>query len=140
MSNSKSKSKTDFIKFVMSTIEHDSNDTDRSLEYLSSQGLNVDRVISEGLKHVNLLKLKIEAEKTQKEMEASPSLKQKAEDYVQQLLNSVGFSWQTIVQKESLSMSFRNVESLSPEDIKSILIKHFTLKFLEEQTNDSDGI
>lgn len=140
MSNSKSKSKTEFIKFVMSTIEHDCNDTDRSMEYLSSQGLNVERVISEGLKNVNLLKLKIEAERTLKEMEASPLLKKKAEDYVQQLLNSVGFSLQSIIQKESLSMSFRNVESLSMGDIKNILIKHFTLKFMEEQANNSDGI
>ena len=30
-------------------------------------------------------------------------------------------------------MSFRNIEQLSKDDIKKILVKHFTLKFLEEQ-------
>jgi len=48
-------------------------------------------------------------------------------------LAKIDFSLPDLVKEEELTMSFRNVDTLSKDDIKKLLIKHFTLKFLEEQ-------
>jgi hypothetical protein len=133
MSNKPINNKTDFIKLVMSTIEHDSSDKEKAKEYLSTQGVNVDRVVSEGLKRIKKMQLQIEAEKTKLEMAAAEGVKQKATEWVDDLLSKIDFSLPELVKQEELTMSFRNVESLSKEDIKNILVKHFTLKFLGEK-------
>lgn len=133
MSNKPINNKTDFIKLVMSTIEHDSSDKEKAKEYLSTQGVNVDRVVSEGLKRIKKMQLQIEAEKTKLEMVAAEGVKQRATEWVDDLLSKIDFSLPELVKQEELTMSFRNVESLSKEDIKNILVKHFTLKFLGEK-------
>ena len=140
INNAKENSGTDFIRFVMSTIEHDSSDKEKAKEYLSSQGLNVDSIVSQGLKRIKKMQLHIEANKTRMEMVSAETLKQKAKEWVDSLLTKIDFSLPALVKKEELSMSFRNVESLNQEDIKNILVKHFTLKFLEEQKKKSNGL
>lgn len=140
MSNNAKYSKADFIRFVMSTVEHNSADKEKSREYLSSQGLNVDAIVSECLKRIKKLQMQIQADKTRMEMVSAETVKQKAKEWVDSLLNKIDFSFPTLVKEEELSMSFRNIESLSKEDIKNILIKHFTLKFLEEQKKKSNGL
>lgn len=133
MSNNLKYNKTDFIRFVMSDIEHSSSDKEKSKEYLSSQGVNVDAIVTDGIKRIRKLQMKIQAEKTQIEMISAEREKSRAIEWVESLLNNINFSLPVLVKEENLSMSFRNIESLSREDIKNILIKHFTLKFLEEQ-------
>lgn len=133
-------SKTDFIRFVMSTNEHNSSDKEKSREYLSSQGLNVDALVSEGLKRIKKMQMQIAADKTQMEMVSAEIVKQKASEWVDNILNSVDFSLAELIKEEELAMHFRNVEELSKEDIKKILVKHFTLKFLDEQGNKSNGL
>lgn len=135
MSNNKKYTKAEFIQFVISTVEHDCSDIEKSKEYLSSQGLNVETLISDGLKKIKKMQMKIEADKTRMEMISSETIKQQAEKWVDSLLNSIDFSLPELVRNEKLSMSFRNVEQLSQEDIKNILVKHFTLKFLKNQSN-----
>lgn len=130
-------SKEDFIRFVLSTFEHSALDKIKAREYLSSQGLNVDSIVSEGLKRVKKIQLQIEAEKTRNEMLSAELVKQKAIEWVEHILEKIDFSLPELVKQEGLSVSFRNMESLSKEDIKSILVKHFTLKFLEEQKKKS---
>jgi len=125
--------KTDFIRFVMSTIEHNSSEKEKAKEYLSSQGLNVDSIVSEGLKRIKKMQLQIEADRTRNEMISAKEVKQKAAEWVDDLLSKIDFSFSELVKQEELTISFRNMESLSKEDIKNILVKHFTLKFLAEQ-------
>lgn len=107
---------------------------------MSSQALNVDAILSDGLKRIKKIQLKIEAEKTRNEMVSADLVKQKAVEWVDDLLSKIDFSLPALVKQEELSMSFRNVESLSKEDIKNILVKHFTLKFLEEQKKKSNEL
>lgn len=140
MSNYSETSKTDFIRFVMSTLDDNSSDKEKSREFLSSQGLNVDSIVSDGLKRIKKLQMQIEAEKTRIEMVSAETVKQKANEWVDSLLNKIDFSLSSFVEDEQLSMSFRNMESLSEEDIRNILVKHFTLKFLEEQKKKTNGI
>lgn len=133
MSNNSKYSKADFIKFVMSTVEHESSDKEKAKEYLSAQGVDIDSMLSDGMKRLKRLQLQIAAEKTKTEMLSAEEAKQKASEWVDDLLRKIDFSLQDLVKEEELTMSFRNIEQLSKDDIKKILVKHFTLKFLEEQ-------
>lgn len=133
MSHESKYNKSDFIKFMMSTIEHNTSDKEKAKEYLSSQGLDVSIMLSDGLKRIKKMQLQIEAKKTKEEMLSADAVKQKASEWVDQLISNIDFSFPELVKQEELAISFRNIESLSKEDIKNILIKHFTLKFLEEQ-------
>lgn len=135
MSNNAKYNKADFIRFVMSTVEHESSDKEKAKEFLSTQGLNVDSIVSDGLKRLKRLQLQIAAEKTKEEMILAETAKQKASEWVDGLLGKIDFSLPELVKEEELTMSFRNIEKLSKDDIKKILVKHFTLKFLEEQAN-----
>jgi hypothetical protein len=133
MNSNLKNSKADFIRFVMSTVEDDSSDKDKAKEYLSSQGLDVDSIVSEGINKVKRMQLQIQAQKTKEEMQSSEEIKQKADQWVENLLNSTNFSLVDLVKEEELAMSFRNIEELSKEDLKKILVKHFTLKFLHNK-------
>lgn len=133
MSNNMKYNKTNFVRLTMATIEEDSLNTEKSMEYLSSQGLNPDSIISDGLKRIKKIQLQINAEKTRTEMVSIEDLKIKAIKVVEDLLSNVNFSFTEFVKHEGLAMSFRNMESLGEEDIKDLLIKHFTLKLLEDQ-------
>ncbi len=137
MSKKTNQGKADFVKLFLSSAENDSQDVNAAKEFLISEGLNPERIISEGLKKIKQMQLLAAAQKTEDEMEASESIKAKATKWVDDLLNGINFSWTDIVRQEEISMNFRNMESLSKEDMRSILIRHFTLKFMNE--NDSDS-
>lgn len=137
MSNNSKYNKTDFIRLTIATAEHVSSDKETAKEYLSSEGLDVDSVVNEGMKRLKRLKMQIEADKTKSEMIHADEAKQKASAWVEELLSKIDFSLPELIKEEELTMSFRNVEKLSKEDIKNILIKHFTLKFLDEESKKS---
>jgi len=133
MSNNSKYNKADFIRFIMSTVEHESSDKEKAKEFLSSQGVDIDSMLSDGMKRLKRLQLQIAADKTKAEMILAETAKQKASEWVESLLRSTDFSLSELVKEEELIISFRNIEKLGQEDIKKILVELFTLKFLEEQ-------
>lgn len=133
MSDNKKYGKTEFIRFIMSSVEHSSSNNEISKEYLSSQGLDVDKMVSEGIKRIKRVQMRVEADKTRKEMIQTNTARQKAVEWVESILANTHFSLTSLIREEELSLSFRNMESLSQEDVKDILVKHFTLKFSKEQ-------
>lgn len=133
MSNNSKYNKAEFIRFIMSTIEHESSNNEKAKEFLSSQNTSTDVKLSDNIKRLKRLQLQIEAEKTKEEMKLAETAKQKASEWVNGLLNDIDFSLKDLIREEELTMSFSNVETISKEDIKKILVKHFTLKFLEEK-------
>lgn len=137
MSNNSKYNKTDFIRLTIASAEHVSSDKERAKEYLSSEGLDVDSVVNEGMNRLKRFKMQIEADRTKSEMMHADEAKLKASAWVEELLSKIDFSLPELIKEEELSMSFRNVEKLSKEDMKNILIKHFTLKFLEEESKKS---
>lgn len=134
MNNNSKYNKNDFIRLVIASSEHVSYDKEKAKEYLSSEDLDVDSVVNDGLKRLKRLKMQIEADRTKSEMIQAEEVKLKASAWVEELLNNIDFSLPELIKEEELTMSFRNVVKLSNEDIKNILIKHFTLKFLEEES------
>jgi hypothetical protein len=134
MNNNSKYNKTDFIRLSIASAEQVSSDKEKAKEYLSSEGLDVDSLVNDGMKHLKRLKMQIEADRTKLEMIQAEEAKLKASAWVDELLNNIDFSLPDLIKEEELTMSFRNVEKLSNEDIKNILIKHFTLKFLDEES------
>lgn len=132
MKNDVKKDKASIIALILSTVENDSHSKQAAREYLSSENLGVDNIVSDGLKRIRQMQMMIEAEKTKNEMTSAEVYKKQAEEWVENLLNGIDFSLPEIIEKEQLSVSFRNIESLSDADVKNILIKHFTLKFMNK--------
>lgn len=137
MSTQNRSNKKDIANLHLITADYNSRDMEASQEYLASNGINTSRLITEGLKRIKRMQLHATAKETEQEMEASESIKSEAIAWVDQLLSKVDFSLTELVQKEELSISFRNVENLSKDDIRNILIRHFTLKFINQQNNRS---
>lgn len=128
--------KKDLAYVYSSVAEYYSKDKETSCEFLISEGVNTERLVSEGLKRIKKMQLLVNAKRTEQEMIASEHVKSAAIEWVDQLLNDIDFSLPELVQKEKLSMSFRNVEKLSKEDIRNILIRHFVLKLTSQQNNE----
>jgi len=136
MSKKANQSKSDFVNLFLSTTENDSNSKEAAKAFLASEGVNTERLVSEGLKKIKKMQMLADANRTEKEMQAAESVKAKATEWVDNLLASINFSLPELVQTEQLSMSFRNVDNLSKDDIRNILIRHFTLKFMNQQNNN----
>lgn len=132
MKNDMKKEKANIVTLILNTAENNSHSKNAAKEFLSSENLGVDNIVSDGLKRIKQLQMMVDAERTETEMVASEIYKREAENQVDELLNRIDFSIVDIIEQEQLSVSFRNVESLSKEDIRLILIKHFTLKFMNK--------
>ncbi len=135
MSKKTNQSKSDFVNLFLSTAENDSSSKEAAKTFLASEGVNTEKLVSEGLKKIKKMQMLANAKRTEDEMQAAESVKSAAIEWVDNLLANINFSLSELVQKEELSMSFRNVDTLSKEDIRNILIRHFTLKFMNQQDN-----
>jgi len=136
MSKKTNQSKSDFVNLFLSTAENDSNSKEAAKAFLASEGINTEKLVSEGLKRIKKMQMLADASQTENEMQAAESVKGEATAWVDNLLASINFSLPELVQREELSMSFRNVENLSKDDIRNILIRHFTLKFMNKPDNN----
>lgn len=135
MSKKTNQGKADFVNLFLSTAENDSSSKGAAKVFLASEGVNTEKLVSEGLKKIKKMQMLADAKRTEDEMEAAESVKSAAIEWVDNLLANINFSLPELVQKEELSMSFRNVDTLSKDDIRNILIRHFTLKFMNQQNN-----
>jgi len=135
MSKKTNQSKSDFVNLFLSTAENDSNSKEAAKAFLASEGVNTEKLVSEGLKKIKKMQMMANAKRTEEEMQAAESVKSAAIEWVDNLLANINFSLPELVQKEELSMSFRNVDTLCKDDIRNILIRHFTLKFMNQQNN-----
>lgn len=140
MSEQSNQDKAGFVKLVLESVESDSENKEAAKQFLSAEGLDPDSIVTDGLKRIKQMQMMLNAQKTQQEMVAFESVKEKAIEWVENLLRSINFSLPEIVQSEGLQFSFRNVEELSKEDIKNLLIKHFMLKFANNPNDQPTGV
>jgi len=134
----KNHDKRELISLLFHSAEFNSRDKDSAREFLQSEGVNTDKLVHEGLKRIKRMQLLANAEKTKKEMALSESVQSAATEWVDKLLNEMNFSLSALVQSEQLSISFRNIENLSKEDLRKILIRHYTLKILNQQKDENE--
>ena len=137
MSKKKNQPKCDFVNLIFNAAQHDSSSKEAAKDFLASEGVNTEKLLSDGLKRIKQMQMMANAKRTEEEMQMAEGVKAKAIQWVDDLLGNINFSLPELVQKEELSMSFRNVESLSQDDIRNILIKHFTLKFMKAPDNNA---
>lgn len=137
MSKKKNQPKCDFVNLFFEAAQHDSNSNEAAKDFLTSEGVNTEKLLSDGLKRIKQMQMMANAKRTEQEMQEAEAVKAQATQWVDNLLGNINFSLPELVQKEELSMSFRNVESLSRDDIRNILIKHFTLKFMKAPDNNA---
>lgn len=127
--------KTDFVRLMMSDIRAVSNDVELSTSFLEEEeGLNIAQMRDDGIKRIKKMQLMLAAEKTKTEMSKAEKVSAKALAFVEKLLADTSFSFTNFLRQEEMSLSYRNFTANSPEDIKAILIKHYTLKMM----NDDD--
>lgn len=127
--------KTYLAKIILASVDSISCDRAKAEEYLSAEGLNPDSIRAEGIKRIKRLQMQVRATKTRAEMESTSdaTIKQKAADWVENVLSDARFSFAAFVKEENLVLQNRNLTSFNKEDIKSTLIQFFYLKFLNQE-------
>lgn len=138
MSKEKNSNKKDFVNLHLRLADGLSNNRDMAKEFLKAQGINTEKLLSEGLKKIKKMQMLANADATRTEMQASEEAKAKAVAWVDRLLADVNFSLSAFVREEELSMSFRNLEDLNREELRNTLIRHFTLKFMNSAEGPSE--
>lgn len=133
MSTASRYTKSNFANLFLATAETTSCDHEEAKHYLASRGLNPEDILKEGQKRLKLIRLKAEAFKTTEEMKLNNEAKAKAAEWVESLLSNIEFSFIDFVKEENLVLQNRNLESLSPEDVKNTMINFFYLKFLKNK-------
>lgn len=137
--NSKYQAK-DLVQLLNEYLESISSDETSARQYLSEQGKNPDEVVQKGLKRIRKMQLQIDAQRTKEEMISSEKYKDEAEEWVNKILADAAFSFHEYVKTEQLAINFRNIESLSKEDIKEILLKHILLKLMKKNSGAGNGV
>ncbi|MBS1902453.1 MAG: hypothetical protein JSS75_01960 [Bacteroidetes bacterium] len=130
--------RSEFINLIVAQIEHVTSDKAHADEYLREAGLDPDAMAAEGIKQIRKRMLLASKARTLGAMDAVEHAKQRAIEYVDRLLQTVDFSFDTFLQNERPRMSFRGIESLDPSQMRDIMIQHFTLKFSD--SSDADDL
>lgn len=133
MSNKKNQSKSDIARFILRMAEEDSKDNQTAREFLASENVNVDRMLAEGMQKIKRAQMEAEAKRTEQEMISVSLEHERAMKWVDNLINQIDFSFLDFVKEEKLVVNFRSVENLSKDDIRTLMIRHFTLKFSNEK-------
>lgn len=89
MSNNSISDKEDFIRLILSNIEHNSSDVDHAKSYLIDEGYNVDEILRTGLEKINLLHNKF-INLPLPEKQKVPNQKKWTHISVKQLINESG--------------------------------------------------
>lgn len=134
-----SKHKTEFAKLINADIQDISNDFANAKEFLTQEGVNVDRLITDGLKRIKKMQLQIEAEKNRTAMFSLDKYVERAREMARQLLQTPSFSFLDYIKGEQVVASFSNLQKLTDEEKLSIIEKHIALK-LQKEAGESNGL
>jgi hypothetical protein len=134
MNKKNEEDKKSFVQLFLSHAQEDSGGKDAAEEFLRSEGINVERLKSEGLYLIKKKQLELQAKKTELEMAGMGDAGRQAEEWVEKLLRSATFSFTDFVREESVVVAFSHIEKLTAGDIRAILVQHYTLKFMKRNT------
>ncbi|WKZ60522.1 MAG: hypothetical protein QY309_03390 [Cyclobacteriaceae bacterium] len=100
---------------------------------LREAGLDPDQVVNETLLHIKRIKMKLEAESTQKNfLELRKTLLQRAKSEVEKLL-STEFNFGHFLKTNNINLAYRNFETMNESEIREFLERYFLLKYENEQ-------
>jgi len=140
MSSNSRHSKKDLSKYFLASSDADSESSEQARQFLISEGINVDSMLADGLKRIKKIQFQLKAEETKKGMRAFDEVRSSVIHWVENLVAQPDFSFITCVQQEKIVVNFRSVESMSVDDKKEILVKHFTLKRLNDESENPSGV
>jgi len=131
MNHENKDAKLSFLRLKLELANDVSKDIESAKNYLKEEGLNVEKTIADGVQRIKQIQMKVNAEKTSREMEDAQDSREEAVEWVDRLLAEKNISLSALIEQEEVVMSFRNLENLSEEDKRNLLIKHFMLKINE---------
>lgn len=100
---------------------------------LREAGLDPDQVVNETLQQIKRIKMKLEAESTQKNfLELRKTLLQRAKSEVEKLL-STDFNFGHFLKTNNINLAYRNFETMNEAEIREFLERYFLLKYENEQ-------
>ena len=100
---------------------------------LREAGLDPDQVVNETLQQIKRIKMKLEAESTQKNfLELRKTLLQRAKSEVEKLL-STEFNFGHFLKTNNINLAYRNFETMNEAEIREFLERYFLLKYENEQ-------
>jgi hypothetical protein len=140
MSSNSRSPKNDLTKYFLASSDCDSEGPEQARKFLESEGVKVDQMLEDGLKRIKKIQFQLKAEETKKGMRAFDEVRINVIQWVESLISQPGFSFINCVQQENIVVNFRSVESMSEEDKKEILVKHFTLKRLNDESENPSGV
>lgn len=132
MNDEKKNAKIFFLRLKLEVANDVSKDVESAKSYLEEEGLNVEKTVADGLQRIKQIQMKINGDKTSKEMDEVENIRKEAIDWVDKLL-AENISLSALIEQEEVTMSFRKLENLTEEDKKNLLIKHFMLKFKDSR-------
>lgn len=138
MNNFSGQNKKDFAKLLIATLDPISCDTTSAKAYLAEEGLDPQAIKEEGLKRIRKLQLQIKASQTRQQMVNSEPAKRQAMDWVERLLSDAKFSFHQFVRENQLVLQNRNLDSLTPDDIKNTLVDYFYLQFINQSPQQNN--
>ncbi|GEM_PF-2336668 len=125
--------KQEMVKLLLEAARHDSRTRTAARQYLLEEGIEPGQLLAEGMKRIRRMKLELAAASTRKKMQEARAVRERAVAWVDALLERTTLSLAQLVQQENLTIYFRNMEKLDREDIRHILVRHYTLRFMKEQ-------
>lgn len=101
--------------------------------HLRDQGLDPVEIATEGMRRVKMMQMQLASQRTAEEYKnLQVKLLQQAKQKVQALLSDVDFSLESFLKRERLNVAYKNFESLSQDEVREFLVKHFLLKLQSE--------
>ncbi|MBX2969934.1 MAG: hypothetical protein KF803_11235 [Cyclobacteriaceae bacterium] len=120
------------IKLIDEYCLYHSSDQE-SENTLREAGLDPDQVVNETLLQIKRIRMKLEAESTQKNfLELRKNLLQRAKSEVDKLLSSE-FDFGQFLKTNNINLAYRNFETMNETEIREFLERYFLLKYQNEQ-------
>ncbi|HRK55678.1 MAG TPA: hypothetical protein PK185_17315 [Cyclobacteriaceae bacterium] len=120
------------IKLIDEYCLYHSSDQE-SENTLREAGLDPDQVVNETLLQIKRIRMKLEAESTQKNfLELRKNLLQRAKSEVDKLLSSE-FDFGQFLKTNNINLAYRNFETMNEAEIREFLERYFLLKYQNEQ-------
>lgn len=101
-----------------------------SEKYLRENGLDPEKLVAETQRKLRQIQMNIAAENTEKKyQEIRAAVWIKAAAQVDKLLSDASFNLANFIKANSVNVAYRNFDSMSKDEIREFLERHFLLKY-----------
>lgn len=135
------KSNDDLVKKLFEEHLNDISSDENSDAYLRAEGLDPNSLVDDGLRKLKQFKMKMASAKTETTYtNLTASLMDKAREEVKRLMEMANFDFAGFVKREGVVGAFRNLDTLSKEEMREFLERHILLKLQQgnEESQKTD--